>query len=117
MGEDFASMTVEELREELRNRDMPVSGTKDELITRLGENPTEKKSTKKESVVRYVGTSNVRRISEAEWAEVGVTNETVEWLRDAPHNEQPLSRLSGLSDHQMDLYIRRDPDFQIVEAE
>jgi hypothetical protein len=119
---DYENMTVEELQEELRRCGLPVSGKKEELIARLEGRPDETKEAKeakeaKEGAVRYVGTSNVRRITEAEWAEVGVVNGTVEWLRDPPHNQQPLSRLSGLTDHQLDLYIRRDPDFEIVEAE
>jgi hypothetical protein len=117
--DDYEDWTVEKLQEELRNRDLPVSGKKEELIARLREDsgePQAEPNSGKEAVVRYIGTSNVRRISEAEWAEVGVMNETVEWLRDPPYNEQPLSRFSGLSEHQMDLYIRRDPDFVIVEG-
>jgi SAP domain len=32
---DLEELTVEELKDELRERDLPVSGTKDELIERL----------------------------------------------------------------------------------
>jgi SAP domain len=34
---DYEDSTVEELRDELRDRDLPVSGTKDELVARLVE--------------------------------------------------------------------------------
>lgn len=37
-GDDgYASQSVEDLKEELRSRDLPVSGTKDELVARLEE--------------------------------------------------------------------------------
>ncbi len=68
-------------------------------------------------VVRYIGTSNVRRISKEDWNAVGIDNDTVEWLRDPPYNDQPLERFSGLTEHQIDLYINRDSDFMIVEVE
>jgi hypothetical protein len=38
VAESYQANTVEELREELRNRDLPTSGHKDELIARLEEN-------------------------------------------------------------------------------
>lgn len=37
-GSDLEAMTVEELRDRLRERELKVSGTKDELIARLREN-------------------------------------------------------------------------------
>lgn len=36
-GDDYSDMTVDELQDELRERDLPVSGNKDELIQRLQE--------------------------------------------------------------------------------
>lgn len=36
-GADYSSLTVDELQDELRDRDLPVSGNKDELIARLQE--------------------------------------------------------------------------------
>lgn len=36
-GNDYSSLTVDELQDQLRDRDLPVSGNKDELIARLQE--------------------------------------------------------------------------------
>ena len=63
--------------------------------------------------VRYTGLSHERRITEENWKELGIDNPTVSWLRDAPHNVQPIERLSGLDENQMDMYIIRDGDFVI----
>ena len=46
--EDVEDMTVEELKEELKARDLPVSGNKDELIKRLQQDVQDKMKTPKE---------------------------------------------------------------------
>lgn len=40
-GQDYEELTVEELRDILRDRDLTVSGTKAELIDRLNEDDAE----------------------------------------------------------------------------
>lgn len=40
-GEDYGSLTVDELREELANRDLSTSGNKPDLVARLEEDDAE----------------------------------------------------------------------------
>jgi hypothetical protein len=76
----------------------------------------EKKMAETHKVVRYVGTSHVRRISKADWERAGIEHDTLEWTRDAPGNDIPLDNVK-LDEEAFSTYINGDPDFQVVEVE
>lgn len=74
--EELESWTVEELREELADNELPVSGKKDELVDRLlGENVIKPSSSSKAVLVKYKGTSNVRGFTKQDFERKGITDQ------------------------------------------
>ena len=54
MEEDYASMTVSELKELLKERDLKVSGKKSELVERLLDMPTNQQTNKPTNICWFV---------------------------------------------------------------
>jgi hypothetical protein len=65
-------------------------------------------------VVRYVGTSNERTITERQWSLVlDRPHKAVTWLRDAPFNDVPLSEFD-LDAREFSRCILADHFFRVV---
>jgi hypothetical protein len=65
-------------------------------------------------VVRWSGAGNFRRLTRANFAAVGVDHDDVEWWRDPPLNDVPVSQLN-LDPAEFNRCIMADRDFQIVK--
>lgn len=66
-------------------------------------------------VVRYVGTSNLRAITAADWKKVlGREHPEVSWHRDAPLNQVAVSRFD-LDEVEFARFILADQDLRLVD--
>jgi hypothetical protein len=67
-------------------------------------------------VVRYVGTSNIRKITRADWERAGVDHVEIVWYRDPPGNAVPLRKFK-MSAEDFDRCVMADPEFQLEELQ
>jgi hypothetical protein len=67
-------------------------------------------------VVRYVGTSNLRKITRADWEKAGVDHGEIAWYRDAPGNAVPLRKFK-MSAEDFDRCVLADPEFKLEELQ